>query len=344
MARRALEHWLSLRLAVPWLFAFAGGLTAQDARADGTERETLELVYRAPAGCPDEEAFVAAVNARTQRGTFVAHAEGVRRFVVDIARQGESFDGSLVVQEGQGQAAKRQIVSPRCEKVVDALVLFTSIAIDARASAVEEAPPEPESPPPAPETGRVKRQPAPKPAPAKAAWHLSAGAGGFVASGISEGAMFSAHPVVDLASDASGLSPSLRLGVVWANGDGQPAPPGQLAFRLRALTFSPCAFRFPFGAQPVASLRICALLEGGILEARPYAFVIPTSPNRPWFAAGPLARLEVPLMQKRLTFAVDVGLTAPFERQSIYVQPGSTVATVDSVGFRLMAACLFQAF
>jgi hypothetical protein len=286
----------------------------------------------------------------------VEHA-GARRFVIDVQRAGERYAGRLVVEQGAARTS-RELTSARCKDLVDALVLFTAIAIDAGPEPQSESPPPPatpptsEAPPPPPTTTTTtttRREAAPPPPPAPA-WHLAVGSGGFAATGVADSAMLAAHPVIDLASSASGLSASFRLGLIWANGGSQSAPIGGLNLRLRALVLSGCALRVPFGDER-ADVRLCAAVEGGVLELRPFAIANPTTPDRPWFAAGPMLRVGATILPRILTVGADAGLAIPFEREHAYVvgptasgpaASGPTVELVKHVGVRLAAVVLLQ--
>ncbi|AKU95250.1 hypothetical protein AKJ09_01914 [Labilithrix luteola] len=333
--------------------SLALALTATTTRAD--EPETVALAYRVPKGCPDEKAFTSAVASRTPKARFAKEVPHGRRFVVDVRRTGAGFAGRLVVEES-GERATREVTSGRCEDLVEAFVLFTAIAIDPSASLV---PPAPEPPPPAEEPvppleesppiaalppPRERRAPSrPPPAP-KPVWHLTVGSGAYVATGIADGGMVSVYPVADLSSTRRGLSPSARLGLVWANSDGQQAPSGSFTFGLRALVLSACAIHVRLGTEVAPSLRLCGAFEGGALLVRPYALVLPNDTNRPWFAAGPLVRIGLPLLPGRLDVSADAGFVVPFEREQVFLRPGPTVATVDSVGARVSATLNLRLF
>ncbi|AKU97741.1 hypothetical protein AKJ09_04405 [Labilithrix luteola] len=328
--------------------------------------EHVALTYHVADGCPDQAAFVSAIEARTRRAHFDAQTTGTRRFVVDIERKGANFAGRLVVEQGTSRAT-REVTSTTCKEVVEAFVLVTVIAIDPSASlspvATPPPPPPPEEVPPAPPSaptesteapsppreapsagnvGARQRPKSPKKEPAPE-WHLRAGAGAFVATGIADSAMISAHPVIDFASTARGLSPSVRLGLVWANSSAQPAYPGQVVFGLRTLVLSGCAVRIAPWGERLPSARICGAFEGGVLAVRPYGLERATSPDRPWFAAGPLVRFDLPIVD-RLSLSADAGLALPFERERVYSLAGPTVTVVEAVQFRLAVSALLRAF
>jgi hypothetical protein len=344
------------------IFALAVILAAPAAAAAETDAgvETVELIYHVPKGCPDQDAFVSAVTARTQRATFGKAGADARRFVVDVRRVEARYAGRLII-EHQGARATREVTSARCEDLVKAFVFFTAIAIDlntsvasgepgpssAPASPPAAEPPSPPSPshPGSPPPAPLRESTAPKPTPRVVpAWHLSVGSGGYVASGVADSAMVAALPVVELASSAMGLSPSVRLGLAWANGASQQELTGKLSLGLRAVVLSGCGYHLRFGGESGPAVRFCALLEGGVLAVRTFAVERPNSPDRPWFAFGPLLRLEIPILPARLAIGGDAAIAIPVEREHVYVRSGPTVELVDQVGLRVGATLLVRLF
>lgn len=364
-----------MRFAVSVAFAIAlcaGGSAAQAEGPGGPERESVLLDYRVPQACPDEHSFVEGVLARTQRGRFTTEPSARRRFSIDVKRKGDGFVGTLVIVQGE-ERSRREIASARCTDVIGAFVFFVSIALDpARGSDVRpdgaestsdgvETSPDQAGEMPAPETHRdVPEMPAaqaprrlpPRRAlvatkakpPRSASFHLSFGSGALAATGIAESAIGSVLPTVDLASDAFGLSPSVRGSVLWGASTSQATPPaGELTVGLRALGLSGCVLRLPV-VSASASVRLCALVEGGVLLVRPFGHSRPTTPDRLWIAAGPLVRGEIELLPKRLSVGVDAALAMPLEREDVHVRSGPTVALVQSVGARFSAVVLLRAF
>lgn len=357
---RALSRRLGLGFAVALLIqatvAKAGGPSELD------EAETVVLTYRAPAGCPSERDFVSAVTARTQRAKFVPSAPDARRFVVEIQRTPSgTFSGSLVVEEN-AHRARRAIASTRCEEIVEAFVFFTAITLDPSASLGSttdgEAPPSPaqeapaEPPPiaPPPPAALAPLPPrAPAPPRSHSEWHLSAGSGISIATGIAESAMVSASPTIDLSSSATGLSPAFSASLVWANSAPQDVPPGRFTLGLRSAVVSACALHlraFRAAGASAPSVRLCALFEAGVLQVRPFGFTEPTSHDHPWLAAGPLVRIDVPILPGRHELAVrgDVGLAFPFTHVDAHPLGGPTVEIAKGAGVRVVIEVLLRAF
>lgn len=339
------------------VFAFAIALMtpAAAARATADETETVAIAYRVPEGCPSEAKFVSAVMARTHRARFVDHAPDARRFVVDIRRVGESYAGKLVVEEGSHRAT-REVTSVRCDEIIEAFVFFTAITLDPSASLVPQAPPAPSVRPPLPSPAPPPARRAPTPPPARRtptppapssspspAWHVTVGSGAFVATGLTDSAMFAAHPVVELASSRAGLSPAVSVGFAWANSRSQDSSPGRFTVGLRAFVLAGCGYHMRLGGDAAPSLRLCAQIEAGVIEVRPFAFVQPTSPARPWFAAGPLVRLDVPILPGRLAVRGDAALAFPTEREHVYAVTGPTVEVTRPVGLRFAVLVVLQA-
>ncbi len=361
-----------MRLAATVAFAFAlllGGSPAYARDPQSLDVETAQLEYRVPRGCPDEHAFVEGVLARTQRARFTAGPSGGRRFSVDIQRRGDRFVGTLVIVRGE-ERARREITNARCSDVVAAFVFFVSIAVDpelgsagphelrpAPPDAVETPPPAADAPSeqpleapektPAP-TANARREQRPltpvQNGPARPSLHLAFGSGAVLATGIAEPVIGSAHPSADLASDAVGLSPSVRVGLFWGASRSQVLPPSaRVHVQLRALAVSGCALRLPLTFAN-ASVRVCALVEGGILQVRPFVVTRPTAPDRPWLAVGPMLRAEVELLPKLLSLGVDAAVAIPLEREEVHLRSGPTVELAHSAGVRLGAVVLIRAF
>ena len=125
----------------------------------------MKLAYDAPAGCPSEDDFVAAVTARgaqfdAARGTPVPEV-----MVVSITRTDNGFAGAFQVRDGGEATNKREVRGASCREVADALAVVTAIALQGGAGDGGEAPAAAPSPPP----GAADSQPSSTPAPAPAA-------------------------------------------------------------------------------------------------------------------------------------------------------------------------------
>lgn len=363
------------------LLALAILLVSPSSFADGTKgtSEPVRLVYQVAAGCPDESTFSAIVMTRTQRAKFVGHDSASRRFVVEVRRHGKLYYGRLTIEasaatEGAPHGATRELTGARCADLVRAFALFTAIAIDpgsdgeprdalepgsSRERALPptlRAPPSDARPADAPvEPNAERHEPLrPKgterqasvpsgtpPEPARV-WHGAWGSGVFVAGGIAQSLMASAHPVFEVASSGPLFSPSVQIGFVWANAASERAGTAELAIGLRMIVLSGCAVRIPVAGAIV--LRLCAALEGGVSTVQPFGIVRPKTLVTPWVAVDPLVRFDVPVLPPVLTLAMHAGAGIPFQRLHGYVAPGPVVSEIGAVGVRLGADVLLQAF
>jgi hypothetical protein len=121
----------------------------------------VKLTYQAPAGCPSEDDFVAAVTARgadfdAPRGAPVAEV-----MVVSITRADNGFAGAFQVRDGSEATNKREVRGAICREVADALAVVTAIALQGGAGDGGEAPAAAPSPPPG---AKPSSSPAPAPA------------------------------------------------------------------------------------------------------------------------------------------------------------------------------------
>ena len=107
----------------------------------------VKLAYDAPAGCPSEDDFIAAVTARgadfdAPRGTPVAEV-----MVVSINRADNGFAGAFQVRDGGEATNKRAVRGASCREVADALAVVTAIALQGGAGDGAEMPLASASPP-----------------------------------------------------------------------------------------------------------------------------------------------------------------------------------------------------
>jgi hypothetical protein len=99
----------------------------------------VRLAYQAPAGCPTQSGFEAAVRARgTSLGARAAATgaagEGERWLQVVIEQHASGFTGALQVRDGEQTSERREVHGPSCAEVSDALAVVTAIALSADAN------------------------------------------------------------------------------------------------------------------------------------------------------------------------------------------------------------------
>lgn len=148
--------------------------------------------YEAPEGtCPDRDAFVAEILARTRRPRLAddetSPAIDVR---VVLEAEPERASGRLDLREPDGTSETRAVTSRTCAEVARALALVTALLLDPDARTEPEPLPEPEPEPPPPPPVRPPPRPAPRrpppppPPPPPSPWQASAGAEAGIHGGI----------------------------------------------------------------------------------------------------------------------------------------------------------------
>lgn len=137
------------------LLPMAGLLVTALLPAPATAATRLD--YAAPASCPTEAEFRAAVAARGADAGAGAETDGTRDparvLAVTIRRHPDGFGGAFQVRDGRGATNQRVVNGRTCGDVVDALAVVTAIALAADNSdgAGTSAPaPVPAAPPPVP--------------------------------------------------------------------------------------------------------------------------------------------------------------------------------------------------
>ena len=232
--------------------------------AQGAEQST-RWVYEAPPECPSSLDVERALRARIPA---VALESDPRTFVIQITREDRAFVGRLAFSNDGGE---RVVEEGTCEEVVEALVVFTAIALDPSRSTDEAHAAPPALTPPAAALGpapasssparRSSEPPRPEPPPSgRLPATIGFGAGGGVTSG----------PV-------PALAPVFTLGA----GIHQPFSP-ERGLGVRA------GVKASRGEKEVSSGRLDAYLVAGQLEVAPTftwnAFV---------FSGGPAVTLGV---------------------------------------------------
>ena len=93
--------------------------------------EPVRFDYRAPAGCPDAEAFATRVRERTARARVGEPGELARTFVVDVRTDDGGATARLSFTDSRGAPVVRSVRGQTCDEVVQAIALVTALAIEA---------------------------------------------------------------------------------------------------------------------------------------------------------------------------------------------------------------------
>lgn len=304
--------------------------------AGASEPEPVVIAYDPPEGCPDREALLREIGARTAHLRPAAPGQLARRYrVVITARGKDGWEGRLELVDEEGRGVERTVAAATCDEAMSALALVAALAIEARLGERAEAPSASAARPPGPA--------APLAPP-------GAGAPPPEATGAR-----AARPTASAQPPAGALAPGARLGVVGIGATGAAPDPAfgpGLAVELRGdegaalgrlipfALFGPRhevsggAARFSlYAARGEACLggatlgsrlraRPCAFVEGGALEARGLrtsALTRPASTTLPWIALGPSARLDLRL-EDRVSLDLALGLLVPVRREAFVLR------------------------
>ena len=339
---------------VALLFLASSFVLGAPCRAWADQAEAVRFTYVAPQVCPDAEAFVKEVHARTTRFQIVGFGDGLRSFEVVIAQAGNNFRGSVRVLDGGGAASLRTVDGSDCEDVGRTLALVTALSIDPKALSSESdtspptvaAPPAPapvasdarptppEPPPPSPPSAApvvtqparppMDEKPAPRPtAQSSRGWRMDVVGGAYLQGVDAPSAVIGGAVLVGLTLGGEGaLSPAFRIGVARASSGPIDANPGQATFAWTVGRAEICPVRWP--ARGAVDLRPCLAGDFGVVSASATGVSNPQSHARPWETVGALALAEwEPLAP--LFVVAELSLETPLERDRFFVAPSPVV-------------------
>ncbi len=297
-------------LAVLALAAAAGAQTARPVR----------LRYEAPAGCPDADAFLAAVRQRAPGARLASPGEPARSYGVSIINESGTFVGRLSLD---GTPEAREVRGDSCEETVAALAFVTSLAVSASEPAASSAP----SARIAPSASLASSGSAPiEPTPERS-WDASVGAGALASGAFAPGVSFGAEVAGEVVLPVA-LAPSLRLAGSYGASGSVDAGPGQASFRLLAARLDGC----PVSAS-LGSLRLvpCVGYEIGSLRAQGTGVDLPAGGSRSWHAVHLAGRAHW-RFTGRWYVELTVGLVLPLTSRSfVFDIPPTDIFSVPRV-------------
>jgi hypothetical protein len=274
---------------------FVAGLFAAAPVAAETAPEQIELVYAAPSGCPDADAFFAGIHARANA---VRADHGQRTFRVTITTDADTTVRGRLVVDGPDGSTTREVYGATCAETVSALALVAALAIEERATR--------EAPRPSPTAIAPPHEP----------WHVAAGAGIGLYSGIAPTAAYGVPVFVA----ANYHRARFRLGFARTERVDAVVAAGTTDFRWTIGRVQACPFAFAIDRFEAAP---CAGFEAGILDGRGTQVAMPASDTRPWLAPEAVLRLSVHLGPAALELE---GLVAvPLVRDRFFIAPSTTV-------------------
>lgn len=294
---------------------------------------TFAVSYHAAEECPNQATFEAAILARAPRATKAeAGAEAQVLFEADL-----SSAPRLRVSTRDGTSQDREIVAEGCTEAMQSMAVIAAMILDA-----QPAPPAPVAPEPPPPPSPARDEPAP-PAPAaprrRLGWGVSIA--GVAESAAAPTTAFGATAGAELHSAARGLvSPSARLGLVFAQAARVETEAGDARFRLVLGRAHLCGLRFGAGR---GRLRLCTLLEGGALLGQGIDARNERGQTMPWLGAG-IAGLGSFELAEGVALELGAGGRALLVRDQFVFSPQRLVHQVPDLAWNLSLGLSYGRF
>ncbi len=293
-------------LSVGWLMA-----SPSHAQLSSEEpARAFALEYQAAPGCPDRDAFTAAIQDRTAGASYVASGPAALRFRVELRDDGQN---TLWVDLPEG-SSRRDFNDSSCADAASSMAVIAAMVLEAVPAKRLWATEQPAAPP------LVSTAPSPVPAPAPVVasapppsraravsdvaarpaerWGLALAAGPALESAVAPTPPPALLAGLEINWPRGGpWSPSARLEALVSTAAVQQTSDGAATFQLIAGRLSGCPVRL----QLLIRLRVlpCATLDAGSLRASGggAAENVHTR-HMPWVAGGALVRLEIPVWQR----------------------------------------------
>lgn len=142
--------------------AFAEESAPASSETESARVALLHLIYEAPSGCPDRDAFIALVSSHTERAGWVQDpVAGEAALAVQVVASAGGYVGELAIQRPWQPPSRRSFEEATCAEVVAALALVTALTVDPSA----HEPAAPGSAPPSTPAGEIPVKPSPRPRP-----------------------------------------------------------------------------------------------------------------------------------------------------------------------------------
>lgn len=280
---------------LPALWCVASTLLASSAAAD--ELVPLAVTYDAVPGCPAEETFFAAVQARSGRvrAATPEDAASAVELRVTLGTDARRSWGSLQLVEGGSVVGRRRVEGASCEEVVNALALATALSLDALTQLDE---PPSASPPPEPSPPPLEPVPPPPPTPSPATppWTIRLGSAALFTEPVVPSRFWGGLLEGGATWHRTGPAAFLAFGLAVGNGDHSG-----YAWRVGRLSLLPARARLGRRLELGGGL----LAEAGGLRAEGERLDVTRSVTRSWWGAGLEARANL-----ELSPALAIGLRA----------------------------------
>ena len=319
--------------------------------------EPVRFEYHAPAGCPDEAAFVERVRERSLDQRLAAGGELARTFVVTVAVDERGATARVDFVDADGSAAFRKVQGGTCEEAVSGIALVCALALDGRAVPDEMSAPALTPPVDAPSSAvssaptppKKPAEPTPNATPAAAEPEPGASTLSF-STGV--GAGYASHkgpsgaPTVDIFFGArlADVGPSARASAWHSWRDTTTSSGREARFRGYGLRLEACPLAFGSSAlfaEPCLATDAGVLLASAVESA---AVPDPRDSTEPWWDIVVMARiaarlsgfllleaqgeLAVPLVDHRYGFG------EPPVEPNVFDVPPVGVSARGGIGFR----------
>jgi hypothetical protein len=293
----------------------ACGLTAL--APSGPARADERIEYDVAPGCPDRDAFVAAIARRAPGQTPGLSAA---RLHVQVSATPTGYEGVLRREDELGSSEPRTLAADRCEDLVQGFALTVALSLVT---------------PPAPEPAAAARAEVPPPEPHEGADPRRAYAG----VGLRAGAFVAGVPMAGIELEA-GLTRGGHDGGAWFGLEWQPALraswtrsdlPGRsdrARFDLFAGGAELCPAQAGFGRRVRGGL--CATAEAGLLRGRGIDVTTPRWASSLWLAAGGGLSSQVALGDRWRILAA-AGVQRPLvTTRFVFAEPRMLVASTPA--------------
>jgi hypothetical protein len=325
----------------------ASALVCADVAAHAAGEQSpvpLRLTVDAPAGCPDRDAFLAQLHARSGRIREAVSGESAPSMHVELWSGNGQALGMLTVRALDGEEGHREVRGADCESVAAGLALVAAVILDPSAAltagvgaAPSPAPPEQGQPrtvvastspgpaqtalaaslsvQPSPSPRDVSRRARPADPP-----RLSLGAAFEIAAGLGPDPGIVPRAFLDLELPTPLHGASARLSVGRSYTRAVATAIGTAEITLTDIRFEPC-----LDAWSPATLRVraCGIVEGGVLSGQGTNTTDPRSEDRTFLELG-LGLRPTWIVRDQMTVGLLVGGAVPLSRYRFYFAPDAT--------------------
>lgn len=312
-------------------------LTSAEVRAEDAETPRFSLAYEAPEGCPDREAFLAAIRARTARPRLVEEGEGAAEalvFHVRITSDDTSATGVMEVRDPDGERQERSVRSATCGEVTKALALVSALLLDPDAATGPQEPEPPPSPPPPPPPPppepKPKRPPPPKPVPFAPRWSTAAGVQVGVLGGVAPTAAPLGGATLEVRHARERTSSLGRASVDVAGAWSGIPGGGTQRYLFVGGEARACPILFALPIRAPVRLGPCAALRAGVHAGS--SLHVPNAESHAdlWLAPGAGGTVTWDVTP-RWSLALDGTALAPLRRTRFFLAPSTTLYDVPAV-------------